>query len=171
MKEYVRVIPMSTKSEPRVSPRPAVEDDLKQILQIEVQSYPEPWKIGHFQDELKKPYTRAIVLTDDETDSIVIGYIVYWLQAEGVSLLNVSIDPKWRGFGFGMRLMQTMINEAVKEDIPRIILEVRASNKNAIALYHSIGFKVTHERTGFYANGETALVMEIKTSDATSTIQ
>ena len=162
---------MSTNSEPAVSPRPAVEEDLKQILQIEVQSYPEPWKMSHFHDELKKPYTRAIVLTDDETDSIVIGYIVYWLQAEGVSLINVAVDPKWRGFGFGMRLMQTMINEAVKEDIPRIILEVRESNKNAIALYTSIGFKGTHTRKSFYSNGETALVMEIKTSEASSTIQ
>ena len=162
---------MSTESEPRVSARPAVEDDLKQILRIEAQCYPEPWKIAHFEEEFKKPFTRAIVLTDDETDSIVIGYIVYWLQAEGVSLLNIAVDPHWRGFCFGMKLMQTMIKEAVKEDIPRIILEVRKSNQAAIDLYTRIGFKVCHERKNFYSNGETALVMEIKTSEASGTIQ
>lgn len=162
---------MSTHSEPSVSPRPLVEEDLKQILLIESQSYPEPWKLTHFQEELKKPYTRALVLTDDESDSIVIGYIVYWIQAEGISLLNVTVDPKWRGFGFGKKLMQMMISEAVKEDISRIILEVRESNKNAIELYGNIGFKITHTRKNFYSNGETALVMELKTSETSGLIQ
>ena len=148
-----------------------VEDDLKQVLMIEVQSYPTPWSRSHFTDELAKPYARCLVLTDDETDSIVIGYIAYWLQAEGVSLLNVAVDPKWRGFGFGMMLMQAMIREAVKEDISRIVLEVRESNTNAIALYESIGFKITHVRKKFYADGETALVMEIKTSEASGMVQ
>jgi ribosomal-protein-alanine N-acetyltransferase len=162
---------MSTHSEPSVSPRPMVEEDLKQIILIEAQSYPEPWKISHFLEELKKTYTRVLVLTDDETDSIVIGYIVYWLQAEGISLLNVAVDPKWRGFGFGKKLMQLMINEAVKEDISHIILEVRENNQNAIKLYTDLGFKITHSRKNFYSNGETALVMEIKTSDVSGTIQ
>lgn len=162
---------MSTQSDPHISLRPATSDDLKQILSIEVQSYPEPWKIDHFESELERPYTRALVLTDDETDTIVVGYIIYWIQAEGVSLLNLAVDPKWRGFGFGMKLMQAMIKEAVNEDISRIVLEVRESNQTAIALYESIGFKVTHKRKSFYSNGETALVMEIKTSEATGMVQ
>ncbi len=162
---------MSTSSGIPVSIRPMVDDDLKQALQIEMQSYPQPWSLANFESELKNPITRALVLTDDETDSIVVGYIFYWVQAEGISLLNVAVDPKWRGFGFGMKLMQAMIKEAVQEDLPRIILEVRASNTGAIELYQSIGFIVTHERKRFYADGETALVMEIKTSDATGMIQ
>jgi ribosomal-protein-alanine N-acetyltransferase len=158
---------MST-SETFVSLRPMVEDDLSSVGIIESQSYPTPWTRTHFLDEMNKPFARCYVLTDDETDSMVIGYIVYWLQAEGVSLLNIAIDPKWRGFGFGMKLMQAMIKEAVQEDISKVMLEVRESNKNAIALYESIGFKVTHVRKKFYADGENALVMEIKTSDAFS---
>jgi len=162
---------MSTHSEPSVSLRPAVTDDLKQIMEIEVQSYPEPWKKTHFLDEMQKSYARLLVLTDDDTDMIVIGYIVYWVQSSGISLLNVTVDPKWRGFGFGMKLMQAMIKEAVHEDIPRIVLEVREGNSHAIALYRGIGFQVTHTRKSFYSNGENALVMEIKTSDAPTTLQ
>ena len=162
---------MSTHSEPGVSLRPAVTDDLKQIMEIEVQSYPEPWKKTHFLDEMQKSYARILVLTDDDTDMIVIGYIVYWVQSSGISLLNVTVDPKWRGFAFGMKLMQAMIKEAVHEDIPRIILEVRESNAHAISLYQQIGFKETHQRKKFYSNGENAIVMEIKTSDAPTTIQ
>ena len=162
---------MSTHSEPSVSLRPAVTDDLKQILEIEVMSYPEPWKKTHFLDEMQKRHARILVLTDDDTDSIIIGYIIYWVQADGVSLMNVTVNPKWRGFGFGMKLMQAMIKEAVYEDIPRIVLEVRESNIDAIGLYEKIGFKITHQRKNFYSNGETALVMEIKTSEASGMIQ
>jgi ribosomal-protein-alanine N-acetyltransferase len=161
---------MSTQTEPTFSLRPAITDDLQQMLAIEVQSYPEPWKKTHFLDEMQKSHARLLVMTDDDTDSIIVGYIVYWLQADGISLLNVAVDPNWRGFGFGMKLMQAMIKEAVHEDIPRIILEVREGNSKAIALYNTIGFKVTHTRKNFYSNGETALVMEIKTSEASRSI-
>jgi len=154
-----------------VSIRPAVSDDLEQILAIEKVSYPEPWGSDHFIEEFKKPFARTLVLTDDETDSIVVGYIVYWLQAEGVSLLNVCVNPKWRTLGFSKMLMHAMINEAVREEIPRIVLEVRESNTEAIALYQRIGFKTIHERKGFYHDGETALVMEIKTSEIQTMVQ
>ena len=71
----------------------------------------------------------------------------------------------------GHKLMQVMINEVVREEIPRIVLEVRKSNERAIALYERIGFRTTHERKKFYQDGESALVMEIKTSDIETMIQ
>jgi ribosomal-protein-alanine N-acetyltransferase len=148
-----------------VSARQATLEDLEQMAAIESECYPEPWSEQAFAQEMSKKYARVMVLTDDETDTIVVGYIVYWIQAEGVSLHNIAIHPKWRGFGFARELMRLMINETVREEIPKITLEVRASNKAAIALYASLGFNKTHERPSFYRNGETAIVMEIKTSE------
>ena len=161
---------METTANQSFSLRPASSDDLEQILNIEKASYPEPWSSDHFIAEMQKTYARVLVLTDDETDSVVGGYIVYWLQVEGVSLLNVCVHPKWRGLGFAMKLMQGMIREVVRDEIPRISLEVRESNREAIALYQRIGFKLTHHRPGFYKDGESAIVMEIKTSDVSSEI-
>jgi len=154
-----------------ISVRPATSEDLPAILEIERESHPEPWSEIHFQKEMDTPYSRVLVLTDDETDSVVLGYLVYWLQAEGTSLLNVTVAPKWRGLGLSRILLNAMINETVREEIPRIILEVRASNEQAIRVYDHIGFKRTHERKGFYSNGETALVMELKTSDIPAILQ
>ncbi len=153
------------------SARLADSGDLEQILTIENRAYPEPWSSDHFIAEFERKYARVYVLTDDETDSLVLGYIVYWLQTEGASLLNVCVDPKWRGLGMGQKLMQLMIRDVVHEEIPRTILEVRESNKNAIAMYEKMGFKKTHERPKFYKNGETAFVMEIQTSDIQTLIQ
>ena len=154
-----------------MSLRPATEDDLPAILEIEQESYPEPWTEAHFKQEMKTPYSRVFVLTDDETDSIVLGYLVYWLQAEGTSLLNVAVGQKWRGLGLGRLLLSAMIKETVREEIPRAILEVRESNHKAISVYEHLGFRKTHERKQFYSNGESAVVMELKTSDITSPLQ
>ena len=145
--------------------------DVPQILMIESLSYPEPWTKAQFEAELTLPYSRFLVLTDDETDEFILGYIVYWIQAEGVSLLNVTVHPDWRGLGNAERLMRAMINETVRDEIPKIILEVRASNAGAIRLYESLGFKKTHERKNFYKDGETAFVMELKTSELSGMIQ
>ena len=154
-----------------MSLRPATPDDLPAILEIEKESHSEPWTESHFQQELKVPYARVLVLTDDETDSIVLGYLVYWLQAEGTSLLNVTVAPKWRGLGLSRILLTAMINETVREEIPKIILEVRESNEKAIGVYEHLGFQHTHDRKQFYSNGETAKVMELKTSDITTPLQ
>lgn len=156
---------------PSLSPRPACPDDLDQVEAIEAQSTPNPWSREGFEKELSTPWARFLVLTDDETDSKVFGYINYWLQVEGVSLLNIAIAPEWRGLGLSRRLMALLINEAVREEIPRIVLEVRESNLPAIRLYESCGFKTTHERRDFYSNGESALVMEIRTEGIETPIQ
>ena len=154
-----------------VSTRPAVEEDLESMLKIEAASYPEPWSAEHFRQEMQKPYARVLVLTDDETDAIILGYITYWVQVEGASLLNIAVAPNWRHFGFARRLMQTMVNEVVRDEIPKITLEVRESNSGAIALYQTMGFTKTHERKKFYSNGETAWVMELKTSELSGMVQ
>jgi len=158
-------LPPKVSANSSVSLRPAVAEDFEQMAAIEKESYPDPWSLDHFVAESKKPYSRMLVLTDDETDTFVVGYIIYWVQVEGVSLLNVTVHSKWRGLGFAQKLMHTMINETVRDEISRIVLEVREGNTGAIRLYEKLGFKKTHERKNFYQNGETAIVMEVKTSE------
>ncbi len=156
---------------PKLSPRPACPEDLDTILAIETMSHPGPWSRTGFEKELSTPWSRFLVLTDDETDTRIFGYIVYWIQTEGVSLLNITVDPAWRGLGLSRRLMQLMIQETIREEIPRILLEVRESNRTAIRLYESCGFRKTHERKGFYSNGESAWVMESRTEGIETPIQ
>ena len=151
--------------------RPVSEDDLSLLAKIDALNSPEAWTLQHFKEELKKAYSKTIVLTDDETDSIVAGFITYWVQVEGVSLLNISVHPDWKNLGFGKRLLGAMINEAVRDDIAKIALEVRESNVGAIRLYERAGFKKTHERKNFYQNGETGIVMELQTSTVPGVVQ
>jgi ribosomal-protein-alanine N-acetyltransferase len=139
--------------------RPVSVDDIDKILEIEKKSYKLPWTKEQFYEELNKPYSRFLVLTDDETDSLIAGYIVYWIMFDEAHILNVTIDTEWRGLGFAKKLVRTVINESLKKNLKRVFLEVRKSNLGAINLYQSLGFYIDHIKPKFYDDGEDALFM------------
>lgn len=142
--------------------RPATEEDLPSILAIERKSYvapATPWTEQAFREELTKPFSNFLVLTDDATDSIIPGYIIYWTMFDECHILNVAIDPEWRGVGFATKLVRMAINVALKKNLKRVFLEVRKSNEGAFALYQKLGFFVDHIKKNFYENGEDAYFM------------
>lgn len=144
------------------SVRPATDEDLSRVSEIERFAYLAPclpWSEAAFRAEIAKDFSHFHVLTDDETDSVIIGYIVYWLLHDECHILNVAIDPEWRGLGFAVRLVRTAINAAVKREFQRVFLEVRKSNVAAVALYQKLGFFIDHIKPHFYENGEDAYFM------------
>lgn len=144
---------------PEFSIRPASQDDLPKVLEIERASYLLPWSEQAFLGELQKHFSRFLVLTDDETDSILPAYIVYWMLGDECHVLNIAVHYEWRGLGLASRLLRQAINEAVRQGFRRVFLEVRKSNKPAIDLYQRLGFFIDHIKRGFYENGEDAYFM------------
>lgn len=141
--------------------RPASAEDLAPVLEIERKSYPLPWTEDAFRQEMEKPFARFLVLTDDDTDAVIAGYIVFWLMFDECHILNVTVHPDWRGLKFGTRLVRQTINEAMKRDAKRIFLEVRKSNQTAVSFYQTFGFFIDHVKKAFYADGEDAYFMQI----------
>ncbi len=56
--------------------------------------------------------------------------------------LGMGLAATHRGRGIGRRLLETTITKAWSKGITRIVLDVRADNANAIALYEKVGFVV-----------------------------
>jgi ribosomal protein S18 acetylase RimI-like enzyme len=56
--------------------------------------------------------------------------------------LGMGLAATHRGRGIGRRLLETTIAKAWSKGITRIVLDVRADNTNAIALYEKVGFVV-----------------------------
>ena len=79
--------------------RPATADDLPALLAIEQHVHVAPWIAPHFEAELAKPYSHFLVLTDDETDSEIMGYVVYWVMFDAAQILNVAVALPDRGLG------------------------------------------------------------------------
>jgi len=93
-------------------------------------------------------------------DNRIIGYGGMWLVLDEAHVTNVAVHPDYRRKGVGRRIMETLINEAVRLGKERMTLEVRVSNTPAINLYKSLGFEEGGIRKGYYSNNrEDALIM------------
>jgi [ribosomal protein S18]-alanine N-acetyltransferase len=145
--------------------RPLTDDDLPAIVEIEQKVHIAPWTLEHFRAELEKPYSEVLVMTDDETDSQVAAYIVYWLMFEECQILNVAVDLPYRGLGLAKRMVRQVITLGSRKGVHRVTLDVRKSNLPAVNLYQSIGFVITRVQKGFYSNGDDAYQMALSLVD------
>lgn len=133
---------------------PATSADLDVIDEISRHSFKTAWPRQTFADELDRPHGRLVVARDRD----VLGYLNYWLVVDEVHLLAIATHPDARRRGVAAALMQHLVE--VAHDARVVTLEVRASNRPAIALYERFGFKPAATRRGYYgADNEDALVM------------
>ncbi len=144
------------------SPRPATEDDLDQVVDIEQKSIKPPWARAAFAAELDKKSSRFWVLTDDETDKKVMAYAVFSFPAEQAHLLTFAVHPEYRRAGLGAHLLRRLIHYVMRKNGESIVLEVRKGNTPAVHLYQAMGFMVIHSTPGFYPDGEDAFRMIFK---------
>jgi ribosomal-protein-alanine N-acetyltransferase len=145
------------------SPRPATDEDLDQVVEIENVSIRPPWTRAAFAAELDKKTSRFWVITDDETDRKVLAYAVFSFPAEQAHLLTFAVHPDFRRQGLALYLLRRLIQYVMRKDGDSIVLEVRKSNALAVQLYQSLGFLVIHTIPRFYPDGEDAFSMIYKT--------
>ena len=148
-----------------MSLRPLTDDDLPALVEIEQKVHIAPWTLDHFRAELEKPYSEVLVMTDDETDAHIAGYIVFWLMFDECQILNVAVDLPYRGLGLAKRMLRQVVTLADKKGVHRIILDVRKSNGAAVQLYQSLGFVISRVQKAFYSNGEDAYGMTLSLID------
>ncbi len=57
-----------------------------------------------------------------------------------LNIHDIAVLPKYRGQGYGRRLLQAIAEQAQREGCCKLTLEVREDNPLAAGLYHSEGF-------------------------------
>jgi ribosomal-protein-alanine N-acetyltransferase len=138
--------------------RPMTKDDLYEVLAIEKASFPSPWSMALFLAELNSPHSFPMVAVDSAAR--IVGFICPTLVIDEGHILDVAVDPAFRGRGIGRLLVEKVLDECRLQGAEFVSLEVRTSNSTAISLYRQLGFIVTGRRKGYYENGEDALLME-----------
>ena len=112
------------------------------------------------REELVRPWARLRAARDEE--GRLVGYALFWHVVDEVHLLNVAVAISERRRGVGRALMHDVIAYARAHDVARILLEARAGNAPAIALYDAFGFTRFAVRERYYADGEDAVEMDLK---------
>ena len=139
-----------------VTIREMTESDIAGIAELEKKCFSEPWSETSLRDELTNETARFYVLRDSEK---LLGYIGANNICNEVYITNVAVCSACRGKGYGKILVNHLIKQSELEKAFFITLEVRKSNKKAIALYEKCGFKLIGERKNFYSKPtEDALI-------------
>lgn len=112
--------------------------------------------------EIERPFTWAwsARIRPFDGERAWVGYLLTWLVADELHVLNVATDPNFRRHGVGHALIERAIDFARESHVRLVLLEVRRSNVPALRLYRSFGFCVLSIRRGYYGdNGEDAIEM------------
>ena len=144
--------------------RPMTQADVDEVLRIELAVQAYPWTRGNFIDALANRYECSL----DEEHGEIRGYAILMPVLEEAELLNIGVAEAWQRKGLGRAMLREMLENARKNAMRRVFLEVRPSNAAAIALYRSVGFAEIGVRRDYYQNSqgsEDALVMAYELKD------
>lgn len=135
---------------------PMRREDLDEMMEIERASYPAPWGREVFLDELHRAFAHVEVL---RVGGALRGYVNYWEVSDEVHVLNLSVHPEHRRAGLGRRLVERVFEFGRRRAARFVTLEVRRSNRAALALYRRQGFRPVGVRPRYYEDREDAIVM------------
>lgn len=137
-------------------------DDVPLVAQLDRLSFSLPWPESAFRYEVEEnPSARCWVAATD--DGRIAAMIVSWIIVDEVHIATLATHPDFRRRGLGGRLLQEALREARAAGVRRALLEVRAGNEAALALYRKFGFQVTGRRPRYYKdNGEDAILMTLE---------
>jgi len=136
--------------------RSMMKTDIDAVLVIERSSFSTPWCREHFEHEMTAPHSFPSVV---EYNGIVVGYVCLMSLFEEAQILDIAVAPELRGRGIARLLMDHAVTVAREKEAELLVLEVRASNITAIALYERCGFVRTGLRVKYYESRVDAVLM------------
>jgi len=146
---------------------PATSEALPDILYIEEACFSAPWTRKMLEAELRgNPFAHFLVAKQTPQSEVgsasIVGYLCFWVVFEEVRLMNLAVNESMRRRGIARALVIQALEVGLAQAAIRAVLEVRASNHAAHALYRSLGFRDVTTRPTYYTNPiEDALLMEL----------
>lgn len=116
----------------------------------------DPWSVEQFWEELAQP-TRIyrVAMRGDE----VIGYAGIFHAGADADIQTIAVRPGEQRQGTGRMLLRELIVAAHQSGATSLLLEVRADNSPAIAMYRDEGFDQISLRSRYYPDGSDALIL------------
>ena len=146
-------------------------DDLEPVLTNETRAYAFPWTRGMFEDCLRStpPYDCQVGIRGGS----IVAHGILSVGAGESHLLNVCVQRDLQGAGLGREMLGHLVRRAEGLGAGQMFLEVRPSNRVAVALYESFGFEKIGVRKDYYPSAlgrEDALVYGLALHRASETV-
>jgi ribosomal-protein-alanine N-acetyltransferase len=147
-------------------------EDLEAVCAI-AQALPQAphWPKGAYLDALNHAaaprrvalVAEAVKMENSEPASSILGFVVASLVPPQAELETIAVAPEAQRQGLARRLFGVFVEESRRAGITEVMLEVRAGNQPAIALYRGLGFIETGRRPRYYADPvEDALLFSLR---------
>lgn len=130
--------------------RPLAAHDLPVVAALELRIHAAPWTERNFRDALAAGYSARVGVRGER----IVAYGVLMLGPGEAQLLNLSVVPECRREGLGRALLLQFVDDARRLYAEQLFLEVRVSNRGAIALYEAAGFAAIARRVAYYPAAE-----------------
>lgn len=144
--------------------RPVRWWDIPELTRIEADLFGvDAWSAEVFWSELAgipgTRWYRAAVETGPGAVAEIVGYAGL-ADTDGTGdVQTIAVRRDHQGTGLGGVLLDALLAEARARGCAEVLLEVRADNVGARALYARRGFVQIAERVKYYADGEDALIL------------
>lgn len=148
---------------PAVTIERMVKEDLDEVMAIENASFSMPWSRNLFISEFRNTSVSLMLVARSPAPAReVLGYIVCWVFVDELHILVLASRKDTRRSGIARRLVLSAIEEGYRSGARKAFLEVRESNRAALALYSRLGFGQGHVREDYYDHPvENAIVMSL----------
>ena len=141
----------------RIYPEKLTDKTLDGVAELEKLCFSQPWSRNSLELLTKDGIGVGMVCS---RDGKVCAYGGMMVAVDEGQITNIATHPDYRRQGFGRAIVESLIKYAKMNGLDSISLEVRESNRAAIDLYTSLGFKVEGKRKDFYTKPtENALIM------------
>lgn len=143
---------------------PATQEMLPDILRLEEACFSAPWTRKMLEAELTgNQFAHFLVAKEAAGYGAIVGYLCFWIVFEEVRLMNLAVGEGMRRRGIATALVAEALQAGLVQSASRAVLEVRASNGAALALYRGLGFSQIGARAKYYVKPiEDAVLMKLE---------
>jgi ribosomal-protein-alanine N-acetyltransferase len=136
--------------------------DLSDVVELEEITGLNRWGYDAYKREITKNANSVMLVARNlGVGPAVIGFFAGWIVEDELHVNNIASHPQFRLRGVGRALMEEALEVGRTRGIAFAILEVRASNESAQALYRKLGFNFVARRRDYYRfPTEDAFVMK-----------
>jgi len=137
-------------------------DDIDAVFDLNRQLFAEKWSKQSFLDVMQSGFNLYVC----QQAAQLTGYILSQDILDEVHIMQVAVAPSYQRQGIAKALSLQLLDD--KQDYQLVLLEVRAANLAAQALYAQLGFTKIGRRKAYYVPAtkgekrEDAIVMQLR---------
>jgi ribosomal-protein-alanine N-acetyltransferase len=132
--------------------------DIIGVIALAYDTLPERYNPSIFNQFYESFPEGFLIVVDQQS---LVGFLIgVKTTSDTARILMLSIQNNYRKKGIGTALIREFLETMKHLQVRQIELEVRTTNRIALAFYKKQGFYLQQTLPGFYQNGEDAYVMK-----------